>query len=144
MVYITRALATVLIDLAKDADPEGVTTGVSVMRAGDLDGADAIAPDTPVFTDFLLPKVGNPVNYVFGVELSTPAREAQGRFVSHPVGELEVSKRDHLAEVIFVAVPPWGTEDSSFAAFDRTGARRPLEFVDATPPDGVLPEDRTS
>lgn len=143
MVYITRALATVLIDLAEDADPEGVTTGVSVLPAGELDGADALSPETPVFTDFLLPKAGNPVNYVFGIELSTPAREAQGRFVSHPVGELEVSKRDHLAEVIFVAVPPWGTDDQSFGAFDRTGERRPLEFVDAKPPDGALPEDRS-
>lgn len=139
MVYITRALVDVLLDLAAEADPEPVTTGVSVTPAASLDGGADLPPETPVFTDFLLPKAGNPVNYVFGVELSTPAREAQGRFVSHPVGELEVTKRDHLAEVIFVATPPWGTEDRSFGAFDRTGERTVLEIIDAKPPAGSLP-----
>ncbi|MDQ2051588.1 hypothetical protein RBH26_13990 [Natronolimnohabitans sp. A-GB9] len=138
MVYITRALVDVLLDLASDADPDRVATGVSITPADDLDGADDLPPETPVFTDFYLPDPGNPVNAVFGVDLSTPARQAQGQFVSHPVRELEVTKRDDLAEVIFVAVPPWELGDRSFAAFDRHGERRPLEVVDAKPPDKSL------
>ena len=135
MIYITRPLVDVLLDLASDADPERVTTGVSVTPAGDLEGANGLPAETPVFTDFFLPDPGNAVNAVFGVDLSTPARQAQGRFVSHPLRELEVTRRDDLAEVIFVAVPPWELDERSFAAFDRRGERRPLEVIDARPPD---------
>jgi len=140
MVYVTRALVEVLIGLASDADPDRVTTGVSVTPAGDLEGddADAIPAETPVFTDFFLPDPGNSVNAVFGVDLSTPARQAQGQFVSHPVRELEVTKRDDLAEVIFVAVPPWEIGERSFAAFDRKGTRQQLEIIDANAPDESL------
>lgn len=135
MVYITRALVDILIDLASDADPERVTTGVSITPAADLRGADGLPPETPVFAGFFLPDPDNSVNAVFGVDLSTPARQAQGRFVSHPVRELEVTKRDDLAEVIFVAVPPWEFGERTFGAFDRRGERRPLEVVDAAHPD---------
>ncbi|ELZ17711.1 MPN domain-containing protein [Natrinema limicola] len=138
MVYVTRALIDVLLDLASDADPDDVTTGVSVTLAGELEGADRLDPETPVFTDFFLPDPGNSVNAVFGVDLSTPARQAQGRFVSHPVGELEVTRQDDLAEIVFVAVPPWQTDDQSFAAFDRSGERHPLEIIDASPPNQSL------
>ena len=139
MVYITRALVDVLLDLASDADPDRVTTGVSVTPAADLEGTTAdLSPDTPVFTDFYLPDPGNAVNAVFGVDLSTPARQTQGQFVSHPLRELEVTRRDDLAEVIFVAVPPWELGDRSFAAFDRRGRRQPLQVVDARPPDQSL------
>ncbi|RQG90666.1 hypothetical protein [Natrarchaeobius chitinivorans] len=140
MVYITRGLVEVLLDLASDADPDRVTTGVSVTPAGELEGADAVPPETPVFTDFFLPDPGNSVNAVFGVDLSTPARQAQGQFVSHPLRELEVTKRDDLAQVIFVAVPPWTDDERSFGAFDRTGDRQPLEIVDARPPAQSLSE----
>ena len=139
MVYITRGLVDVLLDLASDADPDRVTTGVSVTPAGELEGSTTeLPPETPVFTDFFLPDPDNPVNAVFGVDLSTPARQTQGRFVSHPVRELEVTKRDDLAEVIFVAVPPWELGERSFGAFDRRGERQPLEVVDARPPDQSL------
>ena len=142
MVYVTRALAEVLIGLASDADPDRVTTGVSVTPAGELEGADAdaIPSETPVFTDFYLPDPGNSVNAVFGVDLSTPARQTQGQFVSHPVRELEVTKRDDLAEVVFVAVPPWKLGARSFAAFDRRGQRQQLEVIDAQPPDQSFAE----
>jgi hypothetical protein len=93
-----------------------------------------------VFTDFFLPNAGSAVNNVFGVELSMPARQAQGRFVSHPVGELEVSQRDHLGEVIFVAVPPWTDDEQSFGAFDRSGERRQIQILDARPPERSLPD----
>lgn len=138
MVYVTRGLVDVLLDLASDADPDELTTGVSVSPAGDLEGAVDLPPETPVFTDFFLPDPGNAVNAVFGVNLSTPARQTQGRFVSHPVGELAVTRRDDLAEVVFVAVPPWEPGEGSFAAFDRSGRRKPLEIVDATPPGKSL------
>ena len=138
MVYATSALVDVLLDLASDADPNDVTTGVSVTPAGELEGADGLPPETPVFTDFFLPDPGNAVNAIFGVDLSTPARQAQGRFVSHPVGELEVTRRDDLAQVVFVAVPPWTVSERSFAAFDRSGKRQPLEVVDASPPGQSL------
>jgi hypothetical protein len=140
VVYITRALVDVLLELASDADPDRVTTGLSVSSAGELDGAEGIPPDTPVFTDFFLPDPGNSVNAVFGVDLSTPARQIQGRFVSHPVRELEVTKRDDLAQIVFVAVPPWETGEQSFAAFDRAGERHPLEIIDAQAPEGSLQE----
>ncbi|WP_222917860.1 hypothetical protein [Natrinema sp. SYSU A 869] len=138
MVYVTRGLVDILLDLASDADPDGVTTGVSVIPASELEGADGLPPETPVFTDFFLPDPGNPVNAVFGVDLSTPARQAQGRFVSHPVRELEVTQRDDLAQVIFVAVPPWEVDDQSFGAFDRSGERQPLEIINASPPGQSL------
>ena len=141
MVYITRALVDVLLDLASDADPDRVTTGVSVARAGELEGTTAdLPPETPVFTDFFLPDPDNALNAVFGVNLTTPARQTQGQFVSHPLRELEVTKRDDLAEVIFVAVPPWELDEQSFGAFDRRGRRQPLEVVDARPPDQSLTE----
>ncbi|MFP8956813.1 hypothetical protein ACLI4Y_08795 [Natrialbaceae archaeon A-CW3] len=136
MVYITRGLVEVLLELAADADPGHVTTGLSVTEASALKGpaADALDPATPVFTDFFLPDPGNSVNAVFGVTLSTPATETQGRFVSHPVEELAVTRKDDLAQVIFVAVPPWDESETAFGAFDRSGDRLPLEILDAEPP----------
>lgn len=134
MVYITEALVEVLCDMASDADPNRVTAGVSVTPARYLEGAWELPPETPVFTDFYFPTDRHAVNAVFGVDLATPARSAEGIFVSHPVGELQVTKRDDLAQVIFVAVPPWSAEEASFAAFDRFGQRRDLEIVDAAPP----------
>lgn len=138
MVYITRPLVEVLLDFAKDADPNRVTTGVSVTPAGHLEGAERLPPETPVFTDFFLPNDGNAVNAVFGVDLSTPARAAEGVFVSHPVRELSITKRDTLAQVIFVAVPPWKPSEETFAAFDRGGTRRRLEIIDAETPERRL------
>ena len=137
MVYATDSLVTVVLDLARDADPMPVSTGVSVTPAGQLSGREAEELDshTPVFTDFQLPDPGNAVNAVFGVELSTPARSTQGRFVSHPEGHLGVTLADDLAEVIFVAVPPWKSDEDSFGAFDRRGERLPLSVLDAVVPD---------
>ena len=141
MVYVTRGLADVLLELASEEDPDPVSTGLSVTPAGDLRGAEGLPPETPVFTDFFLPDVGKSVTAVFGVDLSTPNRQTQGRFVSHPVGELEVSQRDDLAQIVFVAVPPWSTDEDAFAAFDRLGERQPLEIIDAEPPTESLSED---
>lgn len=132
MVHITRGLAETLLRFGRERDPESVTIALSVRPASRLDGGD-LADDTPVFTHFYLPNAGKSVNAVFGVDLGTPAGQIQGRFVSHPRGDLSVSKRDDLAEVVFVAVPPW--DDSSLAAFDRSGRRQDLTLVDAEPPE---------
>ncbi|AHF98885.1 hypothetical protein HALLA_08430 [Halostagnicola larsenii XH-48] len=141
MVYITRGLVDILLDLADDADPNDVSTGVSVTSAGELRGGEGLPPETPVFTDFVLPDVGGSVNAVFGVDLSTPARQTQGQFNSHPVRELAVTRRDDLAQIVFVAVPPWTNADDSFGAFTRRGERLPLEIIDAEPPAESLPSE---
>jgi hypothetical protein len=104
---------------------------VSVTFAEELPDAD-LPPETPVFTHFYMPEAGGSVNFVFGVDLGTPAGQTQGRFVSHPNGELRVRQRDDFKELIFVAVPPW--DDASLAVFDRRGEEQPLEILDVEPP----------
>jgi hypothetical protein len=54
-------------------------------------------------------------------------------FVSHPRGDLQVSKRDDLREVVFVAIPPW--DDDSLAVFGRDGNRREFAILDVEPPE---------
>ncbi len=135
MVYITRALLEVLVDFARDADPEEVTTSLAITRGANLEGA-TVGPETPVFTDFYLPETGESVTAVFGVDLSTPAGQTQGRFVSHPTGEQGVSKTDDLHEVVFVAVPPW--EPAEVRAYDRSGRRQTLTILDVEPTPGSL------
>jgi hypothetical protein len=132
VVNITRGLAETLVRFGGDRDPESVTIALSVRPAGELDETD-LPDDTPVFTHFYLPNAGGSVNAVFGMDLGTPAGQTQGRFVSHPSGRLSVSERDDLAEVVFVAVPPWDVD--SLAAFDRSGRRQELTLVDAEPPE---------
>lgn len=134
VVYITRGLATTLLRFARERDPDSVTIALSVTPAGDLDGAGAAVDDgTPVFTHFYLPNAGESVGAVFGMDLGTPVGQTQGRFVSHPTGELSVSETDDLHEVVFVAIPPW--DEESLAAFDRSGRRQDLELLDAEPPE---------
>jgi len=135
-VYATRGLVTVLLELARDAEPGSVTARLAVTDAESLTGGDDLSPDVPVFTDFYLPDNGRSVTAVFGVDLSTPSGQTQGRFVSHPQGDLEVSRTDDLAEVVFVAVPPW--EEVNLAAFDRRGRRRDVTVVDAEPPQDTI------
>jgi hypothetical protein len=132
VVHITEGLTDTLLRFAKERDPDGVTVGVAVTPAEQLDGA-SLPAETPVFTHFYMPETGDSVQAVFGVDLGTPAGQTQGRFVSHPDGMLGVSKRDDLHEVVFVAVPPW--EREHLAAFDRRGDRQELVIVDAEPPE---------
>lgn len=136
MVYVTRGLLTVLLEFASDADPEAVTIALSTTPAPEVD--DDLSPEATVFTDFYLPDAGRSVAAVFGVDLAIPAGQVGGRFVSHPRGELAVTRGDDLAAVILVAVPPWEPEPGSVRAFDRRGRRRELEVVDAAPPPGCL------
>jgi len=103
---------------------------------GDTTVAPSLAdldPGVPVFTEFYVPSAGQSVDAVFGMDVSVPHGQAQGRFVSHPLGELSVSTGDDLHEVVLVAVPPWTRDD--VAAFDRSGRRLPLDVVSAAPPE---------
>jgi hypothetical protein len=136
VVYVTRGLLEVLLDIASDADPQSVTAGLAVRAAGELEGAPELSPTTQVFTDFYLPDTARSVTAVFGVDLSTPPGQTQGRFVSHPTGDLSLSRTDDLHEAVFVAVPPWSPE--SVGVFDRSGRRRELSVVDAHPPAGSV------
>ncbi|MDS0282696.1 hypothetical protein NDI86_11220 [Halomicroarcula sp. S3CR25-11] len=126
---MTEPLRETLLSFAAEAEPDPVSFGLAVTPAGELDRCDQLPARTPVFTDLYLPERPNSVSAVFGMDLETPPRRTQGRFVSHPRSALEVTKRDDLQEVVFVAVPPW--DDDAVAAFDRAGRRRPLGTVDA-------------
>jgi len=135
VVYVTRGLVETLLGMARDAEPNDVTISLAVTEAAELPDAD-LDPETPVFTDFYLPSAGGSVNAVFGMDLGTPAGQTQGRFVSHPDGYMGVSKLDDLHEVIFVAIPPWDTDN--FGAFDRSGRTVEVEILDVEPPEESL------
>jgi hypothetical protein len=122
---------TTLLRLAAEKDPDTTTIPLAVTPAQEIPDAD-LEPDTPVFTHFYMPDAGRSINAVFGIDLGTPIGQTQGRFVSHPRGDLALSKRDDFHEVIFVAVPPW--EEDSFAVFDRRGRRQKLTLLDVEPP----------
>lgn len=132
MVYATRGLIDALLELAAEAEPEELTVSLAVTPADELEGDADVPEDAPVFTHFYPPDAGRSITAVFGVDLSVPAGQTQGRFIAHPRGNLEVAKTDDLHEAILVAVPPW--TESALAAFDRSGKRQPLEVVDAEPP----------
>ncbi|WP_247731448.1 hypothetical protein [Halovivax limisalsi] len=135
-VYVTEGLLEALLDLASEAEPGEVSTPIATVPAGDLEGPDAdrVPEATPVFAEYRLPDPNNALAGVFGVELSRPNRDTQGRFLSHPSGLLEVTMEDDLAEVVIVAVPPWEPTDDALAAFDRGGSRRSIVELDAAPP----------
>jgi hypothetical protein len=124
-------LLTSLLRQAADREPDGVTIPIAVTPAGDLPET-GLDPEMPVFTHFYLPRDEDSVSAVFGVDLGTPVGQTQGRFVSHPQGDLGVSETDDLHEVVFVAVPPW--DEDSMAAFDRLGRRREFSVLDVEPP----------
>ena len=133
MVYITRGLLEVLRQMASDAEPDSVSVALGVTSADELTGAEGISPRTPVFTYFYLPDAGRSITAVFGVDISTPPGRTRGRFISHPLGKLSVSRTDELHGVVFVAVPPW--EEASVAAFDRAGRKLEIAVLDAVPPE---------
>ena len=136
--YVTGGLLDALLAIASDREPDSVSTLLVVSRAGELDELpasedDDLDPETPVFTDLYFPSASRSVDAVFGMDVSVPHGQAQGRFVSHPLGELSISNTDDLHEVVLVAVPPWTRED--VAAFDRSGRRLELRIVAAAPPE---------
>lgn len=138
MLYVTRGLVDTLLRLASEREPEAITVPLAVTAAGELPDADPASEadldgDTPVFTHFYMPRDGDSVSAVFGVDLGTPVGQTQGVFVSHPQSDLAVSKADDLREVVFVAVPPW--DDESLAAYDRRGRRREFSVLAVEPPE---------
>lgn len=136
VVYATGDLVDVLIDLARERDPQSVTVPLAVTPAGDL-GETTLSAETPVFTHYYLPDVAGSVTAVFGIDLGTPAGQTPGLFISHPAGHLEVDETDDLREVIIVAIPPW--DRPSIAAFDRSGRRLPLDIVEVEVPEESIP-----
>ena len=136
MIYATRGLVEVLLELAREAEPEPVTVELSVSRAGEFEGDLGLDPETPVLTHFYMPEAGESVSAVFGMNLTTSAGQTQGRFVSHPDGELQVRREDDLHGIVLVAVPPWDVD--SVRAFARDGTGRELVLLDAEPPEELL------
>ena len=132
MVYVTRGLVEVLLDTAADAEPDSVTVVLESTPAGEFPTDLSLDPETPVLSHFYFPDAGGSINAVFGVDLGTPAGRGRARFVSHPQGPPRPTKRDDYAAVVFVAVPPW--DESSLAAFDRTGRKLDVSVLDAEPP----------
>lgn len=136
MIYATSGLVEVLLELAREAEPESVTADLSVTRAGEFGSDLGMDPETPVLTHFYMPEAGQSVSAVFGMNMGTPPGQTQGRFVSHPTGELKVRREDDLHGIVLVAVPPW--EPGSVRAFARDGTGRELALLDVEPPEEVL------
>ena len=146
-IYVTRPLLSVLLELAADAEPNQANVQIVASAAGDLEGLppeDSVAtarsgrladldPATPIYSDFYFPDVGNALDFVFGVDLGTPAGQSHGRFLSHPDGNPDLSIRDDLHATVLVAVPPWRPEN--VAVYDRDSTRRDMEIVEAGTPD---------
>lgn len=142
-VYVTRPLVDVLLELAEDADPKPMSVALAVTPARDLVALDstglaldaltldALAPDTPVYSDFYFPTAGDSLEAVFGVDLGTPAG-IQGRFLTHPDGDPDLSVRDDLAARVILAIPPY--EREHVRVYDR-GGRRELVLVAAESPE---------
>jgi len=136
-VYISRPLLETLLQFARRSEPESLSIALATTPAGQLSDAEEISDTVPVFTHLYLPEQPNSVSSVFGMDLHTSPGRTHGRFVSHPFSELQLTKRDDLHAVVFVAVPPW--DETAIAAFDREGHRHSIQVVDGTPPDEPLP-----
>lgn len=136
-VYATRGLVELLLERAATADPGRENILLDATRAAAFDADLGIDPETPVLTHLYLP-VGRAVNDVFGVDLGTPAGRGRARFLTHPQGPAELTRRDDLAGVVLLAVPPW--ERETITTFDRRGRRLELVVVDAEPPVESLPD----
>ncbi|MGM0397837.1 MAG: hypothetical protein ACQEQY_02480 [Halobacteriota archaeon] len=145
-VYVTAPLLDALLELARDRDPDPVSVPLSTRDSGDLEpneGAgiplEDVPPSTPIFAEFSFPGAGGAVNRVFGVDLGQPARSAQGRFVSHPDADPDLSSSDDLGPRVLVAIPPWESDD--VRVYDRRGRRLPLRRVAAGAPAVHLEDD---
>ena len=132
MIYATRGLVDTLLRMAAEKDPDSTRIPLAVTEAEELPDADVPA-DAAVFTHFYMSNEGDALNAVFGVDLNTPVGQTPGMFVSHPRGDLRVSKRDELREVVFVAVPPWETEN--LRVFGRDGTQKEFSILDVEPPE---------
>lgn len=136
MIYLTAGLRETLLRFGREKDPDSTTVPLAITEASKLPEAD-LDDETPVFTHFYFPNERDALNAVFGVDLGTPAGQTPGVFVSHPRGDLRVSKRDDLREIVFIGVPPW--DEESFKAFDRKGNRVEFTVLDIEPPEETSP-----
>ncbi|MBB6647939.1 hypothetical protein [Halobellus ruber] len=136
MVYITRGLLAALLEMAAEADPDGISVVLASTSAGEFESELELESETPVLTHFYFPETSGSVNAVFGVDLGTPAGRGRARFVSHPDGRLAATREDTFAAALVVAVPPW--ESDSVAAFDRNDRRLDLDVLDVEPPQERL------
>lgn len=137
-VYATRGLIELLLDRAAESEPTRVNVVLDATPAAEFDVDLGVPPSTPVLSHVYLPAAGRAVSDVFGVDLGTPAGRGRARFLSHPQGPAELTRRDDLAGVVLLAVPPW--EPERVTAFDRRSRRLSLTLVDAEPPAESLPE----
>jgi hypothetical protein len=135
-VYATRGLVEMLLERASEAEPAQENLVLDATPAGDFEADLGVDPSTPVLSHVYFPTAGRAVSDVFGVDLGTPAGRGRARFLTHPQGPAELTRRDDLAGVVLLAVPPW--ED--LLAFDRRGRRLSLTVVDAEPPAESVPE----
>lgn len=135
-VHATRGLVEMLLERAAESEPSRESLVLDATPAADFEADLGVDPSTPVLSHVYFPMAGRAVSDVFGVDLGTPAGRGRARFLSHPQGPAELTRRDDLAGVVLLAVPPW--ED--LLAFDRRGRRLPLTVVDAEPPAESLPE----
>ncbi|WP_425498886.1 hypothetical protein [Haloplanus halophilus] len=135
-VYATRGLVEMLLERAVDAEPSRVNAVLDATPAGEFETDLGVDPETPILSHVYLPAAGRAVSDVFGVDLGTPAGRGRARFLTHPQGPAELTRRDDLAGVVLLAVPPW----EELLAFDRRGRRLPLTVVDAEPPAESVPE----
>jgi hypothetical protein len=135
-VYATQGIVEVLLERAVEAEPARENVVLDATPAGEFEADLGVDPETPVLSHIYLPAAGRAVSDVFGVDLGTPAGRGRARFLSHPQGPDELTRRDDLAGVVLLAVPPWET----LTAFDRRGRRLPLTVVDAEPPTESIPE----
>jgi len=135
-VHATRGLVELLLERAAAAEPERENLVLDATPAADFEAELGVDSSTPILSHVYFPTAGRAVSDVFGVDLGTPAGRGRARFLSHPQGPAELTRRDDLAGVVLLAVPPW----EGLLAFDRRGRRLPLAVVDAEPPAGSLPE----
>jgi hypothetical protein len=135
-VHATRGLVEMLLERAAESEPSRENLVLDATPAADFETDLDVDPSTPVLSHVYFPMAGRAVSDVFGVDLGTPAGRGRARFLSHPQGPAELTRRDDLAGVVLLAVPPW----DELVAFDRRGRRLPLAVVDAEPPVESLPE----
>jgi hypothetical protein len=135
-VHATRGLVDLLLERAAATEPAQMNVVLDATPAGDFEADLDLDPTTPVLTHVYFPMAGGAVNDVFGVDLGTPAGRGRARFLTHPQGPAELTRRDDLAGVVLLAVPPW----ERITAFDRRGRELSLAVVDAEPPVESLPE----
>ena len=135
-VYTTRGLVEMLLERAAEAEPAQENLVLDSTPASDFEADLGVDPATPVLSHVYFPMAGRAVSDVFGVDLGTPAGRGRARFLSHPQGPAELTRRDDLAGVVLLAVPPW----EELLAFDRRGRSLPLTVVDAEPPAESVPE----